>query len=66
MLRRIAAGVAVYGFFSAGLSGEGVRNAVDRDPAPVDFRTGWEIPSEGYCDQPYVVKLGETGHGSAS
>jgi hypothetical protein len=24
---------------------------------PVDIETGWEIPSEGYCDQPYVVKL---------
>lgn len=28
-----------------------------QDPPPVDFRTGWEIPSEGYCDQPYVVQL---------
>jgi hypothetical protein len=24
---------------------------------PIDIETGWEIPSEGYCDQPYVVKL---------
>ena len=24
---------------------------------PLDIETGWEIPSEGYCDQPYVVKL---------
>lgn len=24
---------------------------------PVDIATGHEIPSEGYCDQPYVVKL---------
>jgi len=23
----------------------------------VDIKAGWEIPSEGYCDQPYVVKL---------
>ncbi len=59
MLRRITAGIVVYGFISAGLSGEGFRNAVDRDPAPVDFRTGWEILSECYCDQPYVVKLGD-------
>ncbi len=26
-------------------------------PPHVDIQTGWEIPSEGYCDQPYVVKL---------
>jgi hypothetical protein len=24
---------------------------------PVDIETGWTIPSEGYADQPYVVKL---------
>lgn len=24
---------------------------------PIEIETGWEIPSEGYCDQPYVVKL---------
>lgn len=23
---------------------------------PVDIATGWVIPSEGYCDQPYVVR----------
>ncbi len=28
-------------------------------PPPVDFQTGWEIPSEGYCDQPYIVQLGD-------
>jgi hypothetical protein len=26
-------------------------------PPPVEVETGWVIPSEGYCDQPYVVKL---------
>jgi len=26
---------------------------------PIDIETGWEIPSEGYCDQPYVVKLAD-------
>ena len=30
-----------------------------QDPPPVDFQTGWEIPSEGYCDQPYIVQLGD-------
>jgi len=28
-------------------------------PGPIDIETGWEIPSEGYCDQPYVVKLAD-------
>lgn len=22
---------------------------------PLEIATGWEIPSEGYCDQPYLV-----------
>ena len=26
-------------------------------PPAIDITTGCEIPSEGYCDQPYVVKL---------
>ncbi len=26
-------------------------------PPPVEVESGWVIPSEGYCDQPYVVKL---------
>ncbi|HQL96126.1 MAG TPA: sialidase family protein, partial [Candidatus Hydrogenedentes bacterium] len=26
-------------------------------PPPVEVETGWVIPSEGYCDQPYVVRL---------
>ena len=36
-----------------------------------DITTGWEIPSENYCDQPYIVKTDDgawlcaitTGHG---
>lgn len=28
-----------------------------QNPPAVDIRGGWEIPSEGYCDQPYVVRL---------
>lgn len=31
--------------------------ALKQTPPPVDIATGHEIPSEGYCDQPYVVKL---------
>ena len=27
-----------------------------RTPDPRDIANGWEIPSEGYCDQPYVVR----------
>ena len=34
-----------------------VPNAAAKTPPPIDIETGWEIPSEGYCDQPYVVKL---------
>lgn len=30
-----------------------------QQPPPVDISTGWEIPSEGYCDQPYVVKTAD-------
>jgi hypothetical protein len=30
---------------------------LNHNPPPIDIRTGWEIPSEGYCDQPYVVTL---------
>lgn len=33
--------------------------ATERTPGPVDIETGCEIPSEGYCDQPYVVKLAD-------
>ena len=31
--------------------------AISQQPPAVDIATGSEIPSEGYCDQPYVVKL---------
>ena len=24
-----------------------------------DLTTGWEIPSENYCDQPYVIKTND-------
>ncbi len=40
-------------------------------PDPRNITTGWEIPSEGYCDQPYIIKTADgawlcvmtTGHG---
>ncbi len=31
--------------------------ATEQNPPAIDITTGREIPSEGYCDQPYVVKL---------
>ena len=31
--------------------------ALKQDPPPIDIATGHVIPDEGYCDQPYVVKL---------
>ena len=31
--------------------------ATEQHPPAIDITTGHEIPSEGYCDQPYVVKL---------
>ncbi len=33
--------------------------AMEQKPPALDIATGFEIPSEGYCDQPYVVKLPE-------
>jgi hypothetical protein len=29
----------------------------EQDPPAIDITTGYEIPSEGYADQPYIVKL---------
>lgn len=37
--------------------GADVLSAIAQTTPPVDIETGWQIPSEGYCDQPYVVKL---------
>jgi len=31
----------------------------EQNPPAIDIATGWEIPSEGYCDQPYVVTLAD-------
>ena len=32
-------------------------DALKQVPPPIDIATGHVIPDEGYCDQPYVVKL---------
>jgi len=37
--------------------GDPIDDAKSQNPPAIDIETGWEIPSEGYCDQPYVVKL---------
>lgn len=34
-----------------------LKKALEQKPPAVNITTGREIPSEGYCDQPYVVKL---------
>ena len=34
-----------------------IKAAMEQDPPAMNINTGYEIPSEGYCDQPYVVKL---------
>ncbi len=34
-----------------------LREAIEQVPPAIDIGTGYEIPSEGYADQPYVVKL---------
>lgn len=36
-----------------------IKAAMEQDPPALDITTGHEIPSEGYCDQPYVVKLAD-------
>lgn len=34
-----------------------IQDAIRQNPPAIEIETGWEIPSEGYCDQPYIVKL---------
>ena len=36
---------------------ENLRNAATQNPPAIEIETGFKIPSEGYCDQPYIVKL---------
>jgi len=37
--------------------GADVPIAIAQAAPPIDIETGWQIPSEVYCDQPYVAKL---------
>ncbi len=39
----------------------GSESSLTQAMAPIDIETGWPIPSEGYCDQPYIVRLRD-GH----
>jgi len=39
--------------------GDDIADAAGQAPPAVDIATGSEIPSEGYCDQPYVLKLAD-------
>ncbi|MCF7974163.1 MAG: glycoside hydrolase [Phycisphaerae bacterium] len=34
-------------------------DALDQNLPAIDIAAGWEIPSEGYCDQPYEVTLAD-------
>ena len=42
---------------AAATSQDRLARAKHQQPPAIDITTGHEIPSEGYCDQPYVVKL---------
>lgn len=39
------------------LAADPIEDAMSQGPPAIDISTGREIPSEGYCDQPFVVKL---------
>lgn len=36
-----------------------IQAAINQKPPAIEIETGWEIPSEGYCDQPYIVKMAD-------
>ena len=46
-------------FVSNGAAQDRLKQALDQIPPAIDIESGFEIPSEGYCDQPYVVKLAD-------
>ena len=50
--------ISVFLILGACCIGESIaQSEVNQDIPPIDIETGWEIPSEGYCDQPYIVIL---------
>ena len=56
MNRKTFIGCFSYALAALGNAGEASAPYVHQRVPPVDISTGWKIPSEGYCDQPYVVK----------
>lgn len=52
--------LAASGAMVSTMAAEGnVKDAQNQTPPAADIATGNQIPSEGYCDQPYIVKLGD-------
>lgn len=57
-MNRSVLAVPLFGLLASLAHGsEKIEAAMAQQPPAIDIRTGHEIPSEGYCDQPYVVKL---------
>jgi len=53
----LASGPGAWAFQSIEDAEDRIAKAIQQRPPAIDITTGDEIPSEGYCDQPYVVKL---------
>jgi len=57
---RLAAIVTVFCVFtSLATAADRPAEALKQTPPPIDITTGHVIPDEGYCDQPYIVKLSD-------
>lgn len=56
-MRMLNLAICYFLLWSAVAQSADLTDATEQGPPAVDIETGWEIPSEGYCDQPYVVKL---------
>lgn len=58
MSRYVLAFVTILGMSCSIAAGQdSIADAINQTPPAINIATGFEIPSEGYCDQPYVVKL---------
>lgn len=55
--RSAAQAVLVIALSMGFAQGADMESASKQVPPPIAIDSGWEIPSEGYADQPYVVKL---------
>ena len=55
--------IIIFALLTAALTAAGddqkamIKAAMEQDPPAIAITTGYEIPSEGYCDQPYVQML---------